>query len=347
MAPQKKDATGLIAGPLKVIARTDRKDRDKRIIFEAECICGSTEFGALAVLGQFQGHGLNCPGHPLKKSNEKPESGFTYFPDQQPEYDVALAAWESARRLGQIKEESKVNIAADTTTPEVMTTESALVEVCEEDVVTTTEPEASIVESATTPEVAPTMEIVTATEKATTESAPINAAEEVVTTSEVTTTTEPEAAIIVETASTTEVVADAPSADNTTADATTDVIVEAPAVTQETPKAAVDRNTSTKMSAVLATRLKLTNYHTCSKKLTPPVQILGQDATSVVFAEDATGTDRVMLHICLCSADGKTKSIVSSMKKVPTDDFSTLTHTLAAMNITWRSKDQPLITVAK
>ena len=288
MAPQKKDVTGLIAGPLKVTARTDRKDRDKRVVFTAACICGAIEHGALAVLGQFQGHGLNCPGHPLKKCNEKPESGFTYFPDQ-PEYDAALAAWEAARHPGQIEVESEVNIVADTTTPEVMTTESAPV-VIAEDVVTTTEPET-----------------------------------------------------IVETAPMTEIVADTPADVITTADATTDVIAEAPAVTQETPKAVVDRNTSTKMSAVLATRLKLTNYHTVSKKLTPPVKILGQDAVSVVFAVDSTGRDLVMLHICLSSSDGKTKSIVSSMKKVPTDDFSTLKSTLAAMNVTWRSKDQPRV----
>ncbi len=319
MAPQKKDATGLIAGPLKVIARTDRKDRDKRIIFEAECVCGATEFGALATLGQFQGHGLNCPGHPLKKSNEKPESGFTYFPDQQPEYDVALAAWESARHPGQIKERSDVNIAADTTACESARRPDKIKE----------ESDMNIAADTTTPEVM------------TTESALV------VTTPEATATTEPEAAIIIETASTTEVVADAPTGDNNDVDTTTEVITEAPVVTQGTPKAVVNKETSTKMSAVLATRLKLTNYHTCSKKLTPPVQILGQDATSVVFAEDAAGTDRVMLHICLCSADGKTKSIVSSMKKVPTDDFSTLTHTLAEMKVAWRSKDQPPITVAK
>ncbi len=321
MAPQKKDATGLIAGPLKVIARTDRKDRDKRIIFEAECVCGATEFGALAVLGQFQGHGLNCPGHPLKKSNEKPESGFTYFPDQLPEYDVALAAWESARHPGhpdQIKEESDMNIAADTT---------ACTSACRPDQIKE-ESDVNIAADTTTPEAM------------TTESALVE------TTEDTTTTTEPEAAIIIETASTTEVVADAPTGDNNDVDTTTEVITKAPVVTQETPKAVVDRNTSTKMSAVLATRLKLTNYHTCSKKLTPPVKVLGQDATSVVFAEDATGTDRVMLHICLCATDG-TKSIVSSMKKVPTDDFSTLTSTLAGMNVTWRSKDQPQITVAK
>jgi hypothetical protein len=318
MAPQKKDATGLIAGPLKVIARTDRKDRDKRIIFEAECVCGATEFGALAVLGQFQGHGLNCPGHPLKKSNEKPESGFTYFVDQ-PEYDDALAAWESARHPGQIKERSDVNIAADTTACE---SACCLDQIKEEG-------DVNIAADTTTPEAM------------TTESALVE------TTEETTTSTEPEAAIIIETASITEAVADVPTGDNTAADPTTEVIAEVPAVTQETPKAVVNKETSTKMSAVLATRLKLTNYHTCSKKLTPPVKILGQDATSVVFAEDAAGIDRVMLHICLCSADGKTKSIVSSMKKVPTDDFSTLTHTLAAMNVTWRSKDQLPIAVVK
>ena len=282
MAPQKKDATGLIAGPLKVIARTDRKDRDKRVVFACECVCGAIEYGAVAVLGRYLGHGLTCPGHPLKKANEKPD-GSAFFPDQQPEYDAALAAWEAARHPGLIKEESDVNIA-DTTSTEETTTESALV-----DVVTTTEPET-----------------------------------------------------IIETAPMTEIAANAPADVVTTADAATNVVAEVPAVSQKPPKAVVNKEQSTKMSAVLATRLKLTNYHTTSKKLTPPVKILGQDATSVVFAVDEAGTDLVMLHICLSSTDGK-KSIVSSMKKVPADDFSTLTSTLAAMNVTWRSKDQPRV----
>ena len=152
MAPQKKDATGLIAGPLRVTERTDRKDRDKRVVFTATCVCGATEHGALAVLGRYLGHGLTCPGHPLKKSNEKP-NGSAFFPDQQPEYDVALAAWEAAHHPGQIKEESDVNIAADMTTSEIMTTESASIENAEDEV-TTTEPEAtSVVETAPTTEV--------------------------------------------------------------------------------------------------------------------------------------------------------------------------------------------------
>jgi chitodextrinase len=172
-------------------------------------------------------------------------------------------------------------------------------------------------EIATTPEVAPSTEVEITTET-------VNTNEEVATTSEAASATE------------------SANTDGTIAAATSDATPVTPVVTQETPKAAVNSDTSTKMSAVLATRLKLTNYHTTSKKLTPPVQILGQDAISVVFAEDATGTDRVLLHICLNSTDGK-KSIVSSMKKVPTEDFSTLKSTLAAMNVTWRSKDQPRV----
>jgi len=290
MAPQKKDATGLIAGPLKVTARTDRKDRDKRIIFEAECVCGATEFGALAVLGQFQGHGLTCPGHPLKKSNEKPESGFTYFPDQ-PEYEAALADWEAARHPGQIKEESEVHIAADTTTTEETITESAQVEIAE-DVVPTTEPET-----------------------------------------------------IVETTSTTEVAADAPTGDDTAADTTSDVTPMSLVVTQQTPKATADKDTSTKMSAVLATRLKLHGYHTTSTKLLQPVKILGQDAVSVVFAANSEG-DKVLLHVALVSAEGK-KSILSSKKKAPEADWSALSAALTGMNITWREKEQTRSAVAK
>lgn len=292
MAPQKKDATGLIAGPLKVTARTDRKDRDKRIIFEAECVCGATEFFALAVLGQFQGHGLNCPGHPLKKCNEKPESGFTYFPDQ-PEYDAALAAWEAARHPGQIQEESEVNIAADTTTSEVMTTESASVENAEDEV----------------------------------------------------TPTEPEATSLVERAPATEVAADAPTGNDTAAETTSDATPKTPVDTQETPKAVANKDTSTKMSAVLATRLKLHGYHTTSTKLLQPVKILGQDAVSVVFAANSEG-DKVLLHVALVSADGK-KSILSSKKKAPEADWSALSAALTGMNITWREKEQTRGAVAK
>lgn len=291
MAPNTREMIGTIAGPFKIIERTNQKDSSKRILYRAECVCSAVELGPLSTLGKFQGHGLNCPGHPLKKGMETQGSGFTYFPDQ-PEHVEALAAWEAARHPCQIKEESTENYAAETTTTEETTTESASVEIAE-DVATTTKPETAV-----------------------------------------------------ETASTTEIVADSPADAITTSDAATDVIEKAPAVTQETPKAVVDRNTSTKMSAVLATRLKLTNYHTVSKKLTPPVKILGQEATSVVFAEDTTGKDLVMLHICLNSTDGK-KSIVSSMRKIPTEDFSTLTSTLAEMNVTWRSKDQPQIAVAK
>ena len=284
MAPQKKDVTGLIAGPLKITARTDRKDRIKRVVFVAECVCGATEYGALAVLDRFQGHGLTCPGHPLNKSNEKPGNGFTYSPDQ-PEYDDALTAWESARYPDQPQEDSAVDCSTEQT----------------------------IDETATIPEV-------DATEA-------VNASDEVVTTSEDTTATE-----------------------TVTADDTAAAASEAPSVipdvTQETLNESINKEPSTKMSAVLAKRLKLVGYHTTSTKLLHPVKVLGLDAVNVVFADNAEGTDKVLLHVSLVSADGK-KSTVSSRKKVADAEWSALSAALTGMQITWREKDQSRISVSK
>ncbi|MBV5327776.1 MAG: hypothetical protein JZU65_09085 [Chlorobium sp.] len=291
MAPNSREMIGTIAGPFKIIERTNQKDSSKRILYRAECVCSAIELGPLSTLGKFQGHGCSCPGHPLKKGMEKPDSGFTYFPDQ-PEHADALAAWESARNPDQLKEES-----ADDQSVELFTDEIA-----------------------TIPEVAPTTEVETATET-------VNTAEEVVTTSDATTTTE-----TVDT-------------DETTSAATLDATPMTPVVTQETPKAVANKDTSTKMSAVLATRLKLHGYHTTSTKLLRPVKILGQDAVSVVFAANSEG-DKVLLHVALVSADGK-KSILSSKKKAPEADWSALSAALTGMNITWREKEQTRGAVAK
>ena len=283
MAPNTREMIGTIAGPFKIIERTNQKDSSKRILYRAECVCSAIELGPLSTLGKFQGHGCSCPGHPLKKGMEKPESGFTYFPDQ-PEHADALAAWESARHPDQIMEESEVNTAADTTSTETVTTELA----------------------------------------------PVVIAEDATTTTETSTVTE--------TASSTEIIA----ADATVSDATP----ATPVVSQESSNAAVNKDTSTKMSAVLAKRLKLVGYHTTSSRLLQPVKILGHDAVSVVFADNADGTDKVLLHVSLVSADGK-KSIVSSKKKVAEADWSALSAALTGMQITWREKEQSRVAVAK
>jgi hypothetical protein len=282
MAPNTREMIGTIAGPFKIIERTNQKDSSKRILYRAECVCSAIELGPLSTLGKFQGHGCSCPGHPLKKGMEKPDSGFTYFPDQ-PEHADALAVWESARHPDQIMEESEVNTAADTTSTETVTIELAPVVIAED------------------------------------------------------TTTTTETSTITETASSTEIIA---------ADATvSDVTAATPDVTQESSNAAVNKDTSTKMSAVLAKRLKLVGYHTTSTKLLQPVKILGLDAVNVVFAENAEG-DKVLLHICLSSVDGK-KSIVSSKKKVAEADWLALSAALTGMKITWREKEQSRVAVAK
>ncbi len=285
MAPIKRELIGTLAGPLKIVERTADKDNSKRIVYRAECVCGAFELGALSTLGKYQGHGLVCPGHPLKKLNEKPTEGFTYFPDQ-PEHADAIAAWESARHPEQRKEENADDRSV----------------------------EPSITETTTAPKVASTTDIETTTEAVNTDA------------TSATTTAVDTVAV-------------------TTADTTTDVTAATPDVTQESSNAAVNKDTSTKMSAVLAKRLKLVGYHTTSTKLLQPVKILGLDAVNVVFAENAEG-DKVLLHICLSSVDGK-KSIVSSKKKVAEADWLALSAALTGMKITWREKEQSRVAVAK
>jgi hypothetical protein len=106
MAKQAQDLTSLIAGTLKFVEPTDRKDSSKRIIWKAECICGEFEYGSRPQLEKFAGHST-CPGHPFK-GQEKPIEGFCLSPEhrESPEHVAALAAWEAARHREPSKDET-------------------------------------------------------------------------------------------------------------------------------------------------------------------------------------------------------------------------------------------------
>lgn len=106
MAKQAHDLTNFIAGTLKLVEPTDRKDSSKRIIWKAECVCGAFEFGSRPQFEKFAGHST-CPGHPFK-GKEQPIDGFSLSPEHREtaEHAVALAAWESARHREPSKDDT-------------------------------------------------------------------------------------------------------------------------------------------------------------------------------------------------------------------------------------------------
>jgi hypothetical protein len=113
MAPKLQDLKGIIVGTLKITASTDKKDRDKCRIWQAECVCGATELGSRSQLERYAGH-VKCPGHPLK-GKEKPLDGFKILPELRdtPKQNAALAAWETAR-TGKAPEKPVVETAKST-----------------------------------------------------------------------------------------------------------------------------------------------------------------------------------------------------------------------------------------
>ncbi len=119
--------------------------------------------------------------------------------------------------------------------------------------------------------------------------------------------------------------------------------VEQPGITEqplEPQTADTATITITKESKVLRERLGLNGYITETLKLSLPVEVLGCKAESVVFAKQIEGVpvDRVLLHVTLVSATGK-RSIVSSRKKVPTEEWQALTDVLSSQAITWRDRE--------
>lgn len=348
MAPQKKDATGHIVGPLKITSRTDQMDSSKRAIFSADCVCGATEHAALAVLTRYAGHGLTCPGHPLRKANESLD-GITYTPDQS-EYTDALAAWEAAASTHSIKEDPPSNsgVATEAATPITesatnhITTvdstdlpesvdETALLHVDTEAATLNTESSAAPITTVDLPVSPASIDLLHVDTESITPTADCSPA--------LTTTVAP-----VATSSTTESTTASPR--NKTVKTTPAATTGAPVLPQDAPKAAVDSTTTPKISSTLKSRLGLVGYYLASIKL-DNLKICGQDAVGATFAENSTG-DRVLLHITLQSSDGLKRSIVSSQKKVSMDDWLLLTQTLNRMSIHWRPKDSKrVVAVAK
>ena len=130
--------------------------------------------------------------------------------------------------------------------------------------------------------------------------------------------------------------------------------VEQPGITEQPlePQTADTATISiTKESKVLRERLGLNGYITETLKLSLPVEVLGCKAESVVFAKqivdvviEGVPVDRILLHVTLISSTGK-RSIVSSRKKVPADEWQALTNVLSSQEIIWR--DRELKRVAK
>lgn len=122
MAPKIQDLTNIIVGTLKITAVTDMKDRDKCKIWQAECVCGETEFGSRILLERYAGH-TTCPGHPLK-GKEKELAGFKISPELRdtPEQHAALAAWETA---GHVKAHEEPVVEATKPPKERKTSNSA------------------------------------------------------------------------------------------------------------------------------------------------------------------------------------------------------------------------------
>jgi hypothetical protein len=119
--------------------------------------------------------------------------------------------------------------------------------------------------------------------------------------------------------------------------------VEQPGITEqplEPQTADTATITITKESKVLRERLGLNGYITESLKLSSSIEILGCKAEGVVFAKqiDSVPVDRILLHVTLLSATGK-RSIVSSIKKLSSEERQTLTDALTGMAITWRDRE--------
>ena len=120
-------------------------------------------------------------------------------------------------------------------------------------------------------------------------------------------------------------------------------VVAETGITEQPPEQKIVDTNSTKPqteSKVLRERLGLNGYCTETVKLSAPIEVLGCKAEGVVFARQIEGTpvDRILLHVTLISATGK-RSIVSSRKKVPTEEWQALTDVLSSQAITWRDRE--------
>ena len=101
MAKEMQNLAGLIAGTLKIIEPTNRRDSSKRVVWKAECLCGEHVYCAKPELEKYSGH-RECTGHPAAPNQVE---GFHLHPDNKetPEHVAAVAVWESRRHPEQPK----------------------------------------------------------------------------------------------------------------------------------------------------------------------------------------------------------------------------------------------------
>jgi hypothetical protein len=106
----------------------------------------------------------------------------------------------------------------------------------------------------------------------------------------------------------------------------------------EQPKDATNMPLSTEGSEVLRSRLGLNGYRCETVALPQAVTVSSGHVEKVVFAKSLTTEDRVFLHVQLVNKYGR-RSIVSSRKKMPENDWSEIANILEGINIKWREKD--------
>jgi len=92
-------------------------------------------------------------------------------------------------------------------------------------------------------------------------------------------------------------------------------------------------------SAMLKSRLCLDGYRLETVKLSSPVTISGHKVTKVVFAKAIAGDDRVLLHAEFDPDAAGKRGIVSSMKKLSSDEWSALIARFDEMQLKWREKE--------
>lgn len=96
--------------------------------------------------------------------------------------------------------------------------------------------------------------------------------------------------------------------------------------------------TNTNGSDILRKRLGLDGYKIETVALATPVNVQGLQVYKAVFAKALVGEDRVFLHVETVSDDGK-RGLISSVKKITPDDWSTLCAAFAELKLSWREKE--------
>jgi hypothetical protein len=91
-------------------------------------------------------------------------------------------------------------------------------------------------------------------------------------------------------------------------------------------------------SNILEKRLGLVGYRLETVRLAEPIVVQGLTVHKAVFAKSLTTNDRVFLHIQTITEAGK-HGIISSKKKLSTEEWNTLCAAFAAQKLVWREKE--------